>query len=118
MIPAPVLLRGIAISLALTLIFELAYAWMWGVRERHDFLLVCAVNVLTNPIVVFAAYSAMYRRTALRLGVVMLIMETLAVVTEGLLYQKFARTIRRPWLFALSANAFSYAVGELINGLR
>ena len=45
-------------------------------------------------------------------------MEIWAVVTEALLYRKFARTVRRPWLFSLSVNAFSYAMGELINGLR
>lgn len=118
MIPAKILLPGLAISLALTLVLELSYARLWGVRDRHDFLLVAAVNVLTNPIVVFVYYFVWYRRPPVNRGLVTLGMEIWAVVTEALLYRRFARTIKRPWLFALSANAFSYAVGELINGVR
>ncbi len=118
MIPMRILLPGLAISLVLTLICELAYALFWGVRDRHDLLLNAAVNVLTNPIVVFVYYCVWFYRPPIRQGAVTLVMEILAVVTEALLYRKFARTIRRPWLFALSANAFSYGLGELINGLR
>ena len=118
MIPARILLPGLAISLMLTLVLELAYALMWGVRDRHDLILAVLVNVLTNPVVVFVYYYVWYRKPPVRQGVVTLVTEVLAVVTEALLYRKYARTIRRPWLFALSANAFSYGMGELINGLR
>ena len=118
MIPARILVPGLAISLALTLVLELSYARFWGMRGIHDFLLAAAVNVLTNPIVVFVYYFVWYRRFPVNRGLVTLGMEIWAVVTEALLYRKFARTVRRPWLFSLSVNAFSYAMGELINGLR
>lgn len=39
------------------------------------------------------------------------VMEVLAVVTEALIYQKCSRNIRHPWLYSLFANAFSYGVG-------
>lgn len=118
MIPARILVPGLAISLALTLVLELSYARFWGVRGRHDFLLAAAVNLLTNPVVVFVYYLVWYRRFQVNQGFVTLGLEIWAVVTEALLYRKFAKTIRRPWLFSLSVNAFSYAAGELINGLR
>ena len=118
MIPARILVPGMVISLGLTLLLELSYAWFWGVRGMHDFLLTAAVNVLTNPIVVFVYYFVWYRRSSLNRGFVTLGLECFAVVTEALLYRRFARTVRRPWLFSLSVNAFSYAAGELINGLR
>ena len=118
MIPARILLPGLAISLALTFILELSYAWFWGMRGLHDFLLAAAVNMLTNPIVVFVYYLVWYRRFAVNRGLVTLGLEIWAVVTEALLYRKYAKTIRRPWLFSLSVNAFSYAAGELINALR
>ena len=118
MIPARILLPGLAISLTLTLALELGYARFWGVREIRDLLLAAAVNVLTNPIVVFVYYWVWYNRFPVNRGLVTLVMEIWAVMTEALLYRKFARTIKRPWLFSLSVNAFSYAMGELINGLR
>ncbi len=118
MIPARILLPGLAISLVMTLVLELGYARFWGVRGRHDFLLTAAVNVLTNPVVVFVYYFVWYRRLPVNQGLVTMGLEIWAVVTEALLYRRFARTVRRPWLFSLSVNAFSYAAGELINGLR
>ena len=118
MIPARILLPGLAISLAMTLVCELAYALGWGVRDRRDLVLCALVNVLTNPIVVFVYYYVRIRRFPLNYGWITIGMEAFAVVTEALLYKKFSRTIKRPWLFSLSANAFSYAVGELINGIR
>lgn len=118
MLPWPVILQGMEISLAMTLVLELAYALLWGVRGRHDLLLTVLVNVLTNPIVVFMVYYVRIRRFSMNTGLVTAGLETFAVVTEALLYRRFSRTIRRPWLFSLSVNAFSYAVGELINGIR
>ena len=111
-------MQGMAVSLAMTLVFEMAYALMWGVRGKRDLWLAVLVNVLTNPIVVFVLYSVRIRRLPVNYGWVMLLMESFAVVTEALLYRKFAVMITRPWLFSLSANAVSYAAGELINNLR
>jgi len=117
-IPAKILLQGLAISLNLTLVFELGFALFWGIRGKHDLLLTAAVNVLTNPIVVFVYYFMWYRRPPVNRGIVTLGMEILAVAAEALLYRRYGRTITRPWLFSVSANAFSYAMGELINGIR
>lgn len=116
--PWRILIQGLVISLAMTLVLELAFARFWGIRSRHDLKVAVLVNVLTNPIVVFVYYYVRIRRIPVHTGWVTLIMEVLAVVTEALLYKKYARTLDRPWLFSVSANAFSYAVGELINGIR
>ena len=118
MIPARILLPGLAISLGMTLVFELAYALLWGIRGTREFIPVVLVNVLTNPIVVFVYYFVWFRRLPVSRGLVTLLMEAWAVVTEALLYRKYSPAIRRPWLFSLSANAVSFAAGELINGLR
>lgn len=115
--PWGLLLKALVISLTMTLVLELSYALLWGVRGRHDLLTAAAVNVLTNPIVVFVYYYIRIRHLPIRYGLVTLVMEVWAVVTEALLYRRFAKRVSRPWLFSLSANAFSYAVGELINHL-
>ncbi len=118
MFPWGMVLEGMAISLVMTLALELVYARLWGVRGGDDLLLTVLVNVLTNPIVVFCIYYFHIRRFSGNQGVLTAGLEIFAVVTEALLYSRFSRTIRRPWLFSLSVNAFSYAVGELINGCR
>ena len=117
-LPWNILGQALVISLALTLILELSFSMLWGIRDRRDLRLAALVNVLTNPIVVFVYYYVRIRRLPLHYGWVTIAMEAFAVVTEALLYKKYARTLSRPWLFSLSANAFSYAAGELINGIR
>ena len=117
-LPWTVLVQALAISLGMTLVLELTFALFWGIRDHHDLWRAVFVNVLTNPIVVFVYYYVRIRHLPLNYGWITIGMEAFAVMTEALLYKKFSRTIQRPWLFSLSANAFSYAVGELINGIR
>lgn len=111
------MIKGWVISLSLTLILELGYAWFWGIREKHDLRLAMLVNVLTNPVVVFVCYYVRFHRLPVKYGWVTLVMEVLAVITEALLYKTHAKSITRPWLFSLSANSFSFAMGELLNGI-
>ena len=110
------LLPVMAVSLAGTLILELIFALLWGIRERHDLILAAAVNILTNPIVVYCHYWVIIK-TGLNVGVITMLLEIAAVLTEGAIYQKYQKNICRPMFFSLCANAFSYAAGELINGL-
>ena len=115
--PWDLIAKGMAISLLLTLIFELSFALFWGLRDGRDFCWVILVNVLTNPIVVFTTYYVRIRRMNVNYGLVTLILETFAVVTEALIYRKKVWTLDRPWVFSLSINSFSFAVGELINSI-
>lgn len=110
------LLPVMAVSLAGTLILELVFALLWGIRERHDLLLAAGVNILTNPIVVYFHYWVIIN-TGINVGVMTIFLEIAAVLTEGAIYRKYQKNIYRPMFFSLCANAFSYAVGELINGL-
>lgn len=117
MIQWPLMIKAWLISLAMTLVLELSYALFWGIRDKHDLRLTALVNVLTNPVVVFVYYFIRFRHLPVHYGWVTLIMEVLAVTAEAVIYRKAARTISRPWLFSLSANAFSYAMGELLNNI-
>ena len=106
-----------AVSLALTLLLELPFVYAWGLRSRHNLKLAVLVNVLTNPAVVLLyVLAVMY--TELAMVPVVLLLEGTAWITEGLLYKRYARAIRRPWLFAIAANLFSYGMGELIKWMR
>lgn len=104
-----ILLRSLAISLALTLVLELLFALVWGVRKK-GLLLVALMNILTNPAVVTLHFLC----TSL-LGWVgflpVLILEAAAILVEGFCCRGM---IQKPWLFALCINLFSYGVGELL----
>ena len=45
-----------------------AYAWLWGIRDKHDLKLTVLVNVLTNPIVVFVCYFVRVRHLPVHYG--------------------------------------------------
>ena len=103
-----VLLPALALSLALTLVLEGLFGLIWGVQGRRDWLLLLAVNAVTNPIVVTLFYcvsSAWPFVAALELA---------AVGAEWLAYRRWGRSTRPAFLFSLCANCFSFFGGMLI----
>lgn len=101
------------ISLGLTLLLEGLIGWLCRLRGR-DYLLLLLVNILTNPAVV---YLDMVCRHLLPNGrnLWQLPLEAAVVAIEGFCYARFGRSIRRPWMFALVANLFSYGIGLFLN---
>ena len=88
-------------SLALTLLFELPVAYLWGLRGRQ-LLTVLAANVMTNPLAV-----------ALHLwGIPQVPIEIGVVLAEGLAYSLHFE--KRPWLLALVSNALSWGLGLIL----
>lgn len=107
------LLFALGISLGLTLLLEALFFLLCGKRDRWDFLLLLLVNVLTNPAVVLLhALAALY--TAWSLTAVKAVLEILAVLTEGYCYKRYGGNFKRPLLFSLGANAFSFGCGVLL----
>ena len=97
------------IALGLTLAFELGLALIWGIRKR-DLILVVLVNVLTNP-AVNLIHSLLLGQSLLFHTV---LPELAAVAVEALLYCRLENSIRRPVLFAILANLFSYSMGLIL----
>lgn len=99
----------LAVSLILTEIFEILYAFIYGLRQRGEFFLLILINVITNPCAVILAY----------LGgnslVITLLIEILVVIIEGGLYSLYSETVKKPYTFALCINALSYFTGVIIN---
>jgi len=58
------LVRSLLLSLALTLGIELGAAFLLGVRDKRDFLLLLLVNIVTNPPLVLALDLWLLRRGA------------------------------------------------------
>ena len=90
-----------AISLGLTLLFELPIAYLWGLRKRA-LLTVLAANLMTNPLAV-----------ALHLmGIPQIPIEIGVVLAEGAAYSLHFE--KRPWLLALVSNAISWGIGLML----
>jgi len=107
------LLVALAISLSLTLVFEAGFFLITGKRKKKDLLLVIMVNVLTNPVVVLLYWLAHFY-TNWNMILVLIPLELFAVLTEGFYYNKYGLNFKRPFLFSLAANAFSFTAGMLI----
>lgn len=91
-----------ALSLGLTLVFEVPIAWLWGLRGRQ-LLTVLAANVMTNPLAV-----------ALHLwGIPQLPIELAVVLAEGWAYS--LHFDRHPWRLALVSNAISWGIGLFLS---
>ena len=108
------MLKTLAMSLALTLVLEVFFALIWGLRGRQELGTVALVNILTNPPVVLAYHTAvgLLGWNAL---VVKVVLETAAVLVEWRYYRLCSRQLKRPFLFALLANLVSYVTGRLIS---
>ena len=95
------MLEVFALSLGLTLLFELPVAYLWGIRRR-GLVTVLAANVMTNPLAV-ALHLAGIPQVPIEAGVVLL---------EGAAYSLHFE--KRPWLLALVSNALSWGLGLLL----
>ena len=104
------MIERLILSLILTLILELVYAFGWGVRKK-DLVIVLFVNVLTNPMVV------LFHNVTQSHGVLLSIIlpELAAVAVEAYLLKRHSRHILYPILFAVCVNAFSFLAGLLID---
>ena len=102
----------IALSLCLTLILELSFAFMWGLR-RLDLVLVAVMNILTNPLVVLWNYfTARYGY-----AVSILFPEAIAIAIEVLLLRFRGKNIKCPILLGVIINVFSYNAGLILEYL-
>lgn len=110
-----VVITSLAVSLLLTLIFEIGFYFAVKNRtcNKKDLLLLVLVNVITNPVVVSVYWFVrLYTDWNVYLAIVPL--EVGAVLVEGWYYKKYGQGFKRPYIFSLFANGFSYGLGFLI----
>ncbi len=104
----------LAVSLLLTLALEEGFALLWGLRGRRELGLAALVNCLTNPPVVLLHYTAV-ALWGWNAVLVTAVLEAAAVVVEWLCYRSYSKQIRKPFVFSLLVNLFSYGAGCAIN---
>ena len=107
------LLFSLGFSLSLTVAIESGVFLLAGKRDKKDLLLLFLVNVLTNPIVVLSFWLVVLY-TDWNAYIILIPLESFAVLAEGYYYKKYGNCFRRPYLFSLAANMVSFWVGELI----
>ena len=107
------LVASLAASLVLTILLEVGFFFLTGKRNKKDLLLLVLVNVLTNPVVVLS-FLLIGHFTSWNPYLALIPLEVFAVLTEGYYYKKYGKEFRRPFLFSLAANVFSFGLGELL----
>lgn len=109
------LVKMFGVSLGLTLVIEEVAALVWGIRKRKDLLLICLVNIMTNPAAVFLAWIwRMYMPPGAGKIVFYLLVEAAVVITEGRIYRAYLQGSRHPMKYSLAANGCSFFLGLLI----
>ncbi len=111
------MLTALALSLLLTVLLEEGFALAWGLRGRDELALVALVNCLTNPPVVLLRYTAVTLR-GWPVVPVTAALEISAILVEAYCYRRGSRALKRPLLFAVLANLFSYTAGAALQILR
>lgn len=102
------------ISLVLTILLEAIFAVAVGIRNKRDFILICLVNILTNPAASFTYYLLVYY-TACNSTLILLGLETLAILVEFYYFKCYGKSIKHPLLFAVCINTFSFGIGKIVN---
>lgn len=107
------MLYSLGMSLILTLLLEVGFALIYGIRDRKDIVLLILVNILTNPLVVLS-YYLIINYTVVNGLIAIVVLELMAIFTEGYYYRTYGKTFRRPLLFSVYINLFSYLTGQVL----
>jgi len=107
------LLTALAVSLIFTVILEAGFFLLTGKRSKKDLLLTVMANIITNPAVVLLYWLAVLN-TGFNRAIIKIPLELFAILTEGYYYKKYGQDFKRPYLFSVAANVFSFSIGVFI----
>lgn len=114
-------LPGAALRLALTVVIELAVAWVWGYRKKNQLFFVLLVNVATQLALNAALVAVGYRRGPMAADFALVKMEVAVFAVEAVLFawwlggrDQRTHPRSRAALCAVVANAASLIAGLLI----
>ncbi len=106
------ILVSLGISLLLTWLLEsVAYLFVKK-KTLRDYFVLLLVNLVTNPVVVLVSVCTSF--SGVKDVALTVFLEVCAVLVEWLLYKNCAENIRKPFVFALCANLFSYFTGFIL----
>ena len=104
-------------ALILTVLVETLIAFFIGYRKK-DLLNVVLVNIMTNPTVFIVPVYFNIKYGLLERNVVLFILEILAVLSEGFVYDKYFENRKmNGYVLSLILNLSTYLLGVIINNL-
>ncbi len=111
------MLESLVISLVLTIVIEVILALIIGVRGNKNIINVIWINCLTNPIVVGTTNLVyLISNSLLMRNIVLILLEILVVLVEGILFRKFLEEVKiKPLILSLYLNGLSFGIGLIIN---
>ncbi len=98
--------------LILTLVFELAAAYVMGVRSRHSFLIIFLANCFTNPLLNICI-SLLPAQAVMRKLIIYCIFEPVVILSEFLIYRYDLEEDIPPFRLSLILNLASVLGGLL-----
>lgn len=108
-----VIIQRLVESLLVTILLEELLAWLFGMHQKKNLLLVLLVNVLTNPLVVICYYLGI-SFIQCNSWYIKLVLEGMAVICEALYYQRYGEQIKHPWFLSILLNGFSFGSGIIL----
>ena len=104
------------ISLGITLIVEIVFAFLLKVRSLKDLINIFLANIVTNPLVVSISMYVNMEIGLTEKYFSLIFLEIFAVVVEGIIYKKYLKyKTLNPFIFSLTLNALSFFIGAYIN---
>ena len=105
----------ITVLIILTQGIELLFAFFTGIRSKGELLLIFYANIAVNT------PSILISRLCYYFGGVSLykyafLLEILVVTVEGIIFSKYSKSIKHPFIFAFAINALSFTAGLIVGG--
>ena len=103
------------ICLLSTIVIELLFALLLGVRKKIDIVNIILVNILTNPIVSTLPLFINIRYGIKARNITLVVLEVATVLIEGFIYKKYLNYKKiNPYLLSFILNCASYFLGLII----
>ena len=106
------MIQSLTLSLTLTLIIELLFSFILGLRNKEDFKIIILANIITKPVVVYITnLTALFTDSKMYILIVLL-MEFSACIVEYIIYKKHLN-LSKSMAFTLSLinNIASFSTG-------
>jgi len=113
MLIAPII-KILLLSLAATLIIELAAAYLMKV-PAGDLRVVALVNLMTNPPYVLLVLICRYFFPPQAILMLQIVCEIIIIVIEAKLYRAHLKSYSRPYMLSIVANLLSIAAGAALS---
>lgn len=111
---------GLIVRVVLTVLIEVAAAWLFHLRSAGQLKLILWMNIATQLLLNGFLNWYSYANGTLFLTALFLLGEVLVLAVEGTVYSRRLPALHqgdapcRPWLYALCANALSCAAGLIL----